>query len=157
MNLAAASETGGTRVPPPAFYLAGLTAGLMAERVAPLTLPSGAPATAAAAIAIGTGTGFVTSSVLHFKRAGTSVAPNSPTTALVTTGPYRISRNPIYLGFTLVAAGIAMAARSGWTLLLVPMVVGAIDRLVITREQRDLAARYGQEYQRYRARTRRWL
>lgn len=157
MNFVAASKTRGTRVPPPAFYLAGLTAGLMVERVAPLTLPSGAPATAVAAIAFGTGAGFVASSVVCFKRAGTSVAPNSPTTALVTTGPYGISRNPIYLGFTLVAAGIAIATRSGWTLLLLPLVVGAIGRLVITCEERELAARYGQEFQRYRVRTRRWI
>ena len=79
------------------------------------------------------------------------------TTALVTTGPYRISRNPGYLGLALAYAGIAVLAHAVWVLaMLVPALV-VVDRMVIAREERYLERRFGEQYSSYKRRTRRWL
>lgn len=95
--------------------------------------------------------------VRAFARAGTPVSPYSASTALVTTGPYRISRNPAYLGMAFVYTGIAVSAEALWALLLLPAVVTVIDRGVIAREERYLEQRLGDDYRRYKQRTRRWL
>ena len=77
--------------------------------------------------------------------------------ALVTTGPYRLSRNPGYLGMALGYAGIAILFGALWALVpLVPTLV-LIDRGVIRREERHLERRFGEQYSRYRAQTRRWI
>ena len=81
----------------------------------------------------------------------------SAATSLVTTGPYRITRNPGYLGLALLYAGIAALARAPWAYVtLVPALI-VVDRAVIAREERYLQRRFGEDYLRYRARVRRWL
>lgn len=92
-----------------------------------------------------------------FRRLGTPPEPWKPTTALATGGLYRFSRNPIYLGFALTYAGFAVAMDSPVALgLLLPCLI-VIDRFVIAREERYLAARFGAEYAAYKERVRRWL
>lgn len=93
----------------------------------------------------------------QFRRSGTAVEPWKPTTALVTGGLYRLSRNPIYLGFAVTFAGFAIAMDSPIALaMLIPCLV-VIDRLVIAREERYLEARFGESWRAYAARVRRWL
>ncbi|HEU5040160.1 MAG TPA: isoprenylcysteine carboxylmethyltransferase family protein, partial [Gemmatimonadales bacterium] len=76
---------------------------------------------------------------------------------LVTDGPYRFTRNPMYLGFTLwYLAGTAWV-NSLWLLVLLPVVLLVMQRGVITREEAYLERRFGREYTEYRARVRRWL
>ena len=95
--------------------------------------------------------------VRAFRRAGTPVNPGESATTLVTTGPYRLSRNPAYLGMALGYAGIAILSGALWALVpLVPTLL-LIDRGVIRREERHLERKFGEEYLLYRARTRRWL
>ncbi|MNJ28954.1 hypothetical protein D3C77_235100 [compost metagenome] len=92
-----------------------------------------------------------------FRRLGTPPEPWKPTTALATGGLYRFSRNPIYVGFAVTYAGFAVAMDSPLALaLLLPCLI-VIDRLVIAREERYLAARFGGEYDAYRKKVRRWL
>lgn len=92
-----------------------------------------------------------------FRRFGTAPEPWKPSTALVESGPYRFSRNPIYVGFAVTYAGLAVAMDSLWALaLLVPCLV-VVDRWVILREERYLESRFGQPYRDYKARVRRWL
>ena len=79
-----------------------------------------------------------------------------PTTALVTTGPYRLSRNPGYLSLALIAGGVAVAAASLWTAAWLLVVLVVVDRAVIRREERYLEERFGDAYRRYRSATRRW-
>jgi protein-S-isoprenylcysteine O-methyltransferase Ste14 len=105
----------------------------------------------------GAGVALARSFVTAFRRARTPVAPYRPTTAIVTTGPYVFSRNPAYLGMALAYAGIAVAAEALWVLaVLVPTLI-VIDRGVIAAEERYLERKFGEEYLRYKARTRRWL
>ncbi len=92
-----------------------------------------------------------------FTRKGTAVEPWKPTTAIVTTGPYRLTRNPAYLGMALVYIGIALLAEALWVLVPLPLVVALIDRAVITREERYLERKFGREYLDYKATVRRWV
>ena len=90
-------------------------------------------------------------------RAGSNVPTNLPTTTIVETGPYRFTRNPIYLGMLLGLIGLAIAFNSLWLLLtLVPFAL-VIRYGVVTREEAYLERKFGDVYRRYRARVRRWL
>jgi len=80
-----------------------------------------------------------------------------PTTALVITGPYRFTRNPMYLGFLLLYIGVSCWFGWIWPLLLAPLLVWLIRVFVIEREERYLDRKFGQEYWRYKAQVRRWL
>ncbi len=92
-----------------------------------------------------------------FRRRGTAVEPWKPSTVLINEGPYRFSRNPIYLGFAVTYIGLAVAMDSSVALMLLFPCLVVVDRLVIQREERYLAAKFGADYQAYRARVRRWL
>lgn len=93
----------------------------------------------------------------YFRRLGTAVEPWKPSTVLATNGLYRFSRNPIYLGFAITYAGLAIAMDSVLVLVLLIPCLWVVDRFVIRREERYLAAKFGADYDAYRARVRRWL
>ncbi len=95
--------------------------------------------------------------VRGFSRARTPLPTNQPARALVTTGVYRWTRNPVYLGFFLIYVGIGVAARSSWSLaLLVPLAV-TIRFGVVAREEAYLEGRFGAGYSDYKEHVRRWL
>jgi protein-S-isoprenylcysteine O-methyltransferase Ste14 len=83
--------------------------------------------------------------------------PHHAVARLVTTGPYRISRNPMYTGHVVALAGAALWAGSWWPLIVAPLSVLATLRWVIEPEEAYLAQRFGAEYQLYRSRVRRWV
>jgi len=91
------------------------------------------------------------------RRAGTAVSTRIPTAALVTTGPFRFSRNPLSVSSTLFYLGIAIAAQSLWALVLLPVVLAVVQHGVIYREERYLEDRFGADYVRYKDRVRRWI
>ncbi len=93
---------------------------------------------------------------LH-RRHGTSVEPFEPTTALVTGGPYRFSRNPLYVAQLLGFAGFALLAGSVWMAGFLPLVALVLHYGAVLPEERYLEAKFGDEYRRYQARVRRWL
>jgi protein-S-isoprenylcysteine O-methyltransferase Ste14 len=95
--------------------------------------------------------------MVSFRRAHTSVVPMNPTTALVTSGPYRLTRNPMYVGMALLYVALAFAFGVMWALLLLPAVILVIDRFVIAREEPYLERKFGQSYRDYTLRVRRWL
>jgi protein-S-isoprenylcysteine O-methyltransferase Ste14 len=92
-----------------------------------------------------------------FRRRGTAVEPWKPSTALIVEGPYRFSRNPIYLGFAATYAGLAVAMDSWIALILLVPCLFVIDRLVIQREERYLFHKFGPAYEAWRQQVRRWL
>ena len=92
-----------------------------------------------------------------FRRLGTAVEPWKPSTALATDGPYRFSRNPIYVGFAITYAGLAIAMDSPIALLMLIPCLVVIDWAVIQKEEAYLARTFGAEYEAYRKRVRRWL
>jgi protein-S-isoprenylcysteine O-methyltransferase Ste14 len=147
----------GVIAPPPLIYVAGLAIGFALEPLLPsVSLPALVQALVGSLL-IFAGLGLARSFVTAFRRARTPVAPYRPTTAMVTTGPYRLSRNPGYLGMALIYAGIAVAAEALWVLALLVPTLLVIDRGVIAPEERYLERKFGEEYLRYKARTRRWL
>jgi protein-S-isoprenylcysteine O-methyltransferase Ste14 len=95
--------------------------------------------------------------MLSFRRAGTSVIPFKPTTALVTSGPYRFSRNPMYLGMAFRYIGVALALGVVWALITLPFVIAAVDQLAIAIEEGYLVRKFGDPYCDYMKRVRRWF
>jgi protein-S-isoprenylcysteine O-methyltransferase Ste14 len=149
-------DIAGVVAPPPVIYAVALLAGFGLDALLPsLNLP-GEVAWPVGAVLVVSGVLLLGSFLRAFRRARTPVDPWSPTTTVVTTGPYRLTRNPAYLGFTLLYAGIAALAAPWAYVTLVPALV-VMDRMVIAREERYLQRRFGEEYQRYKERTRRWL
>lgn len=92
-----------------------------------------------------------------FRRARTAVQPWKPSTALVTTGVYGFTRNPIYLGFVITYLGLAIGLDSPLAVILLIPCALVVDRFVIQREERYLQARFGADFDRYRRKVRRWL
>ena len=150
-------ETSGVRFPPPLLYVAGFLAGLALELAIPVGWPPLAVTLLGAAIGVG-GWAYLDGRAMGaFARASTSMTPMKPSTALVTGGPYGLTRNPMYLGMAFLYAGIAFAVGLLWPLAFLPPVLVAVDRFVIAREEPYLLRRFGQPYADYTARVRRWL
>ena len=95
--------------------------------------------------------------LLTFKRAHTAIIPHKPASSLVDTGPYRFTRNPMYTGMTLLYLGLAVVFNFGWAFLLLPVVLFLLHRFVISREERYLSEAFGNTYDEYRARVKRWV
>jgi protein-S-isoprenylcysteine O-methyltransferase Ste14 len=144
-------------VRPPLVYLASILLGVLLHVVWPLSLlrhPVRAPIGAAVVlIAVGL---FITAT-RAFRVAGTPVPGNRPTTAIVRTGPYRFSRNPIYLAFSALQVGIALWIGSLWLLVTLVPALALMSFRVIPREERYLEARFPGEYLPYKSSVRRWF
>jgi protein-S-isoprenylcysteine O-methyltransferase Ste14 len=95
--------------------------------------------------------------LLTFARVRTGILPIRSATQVVTHGPYRFSRNPMYTGMALAYLGGALSVNSGWSLLLLPFVMLGIYQLVIKREERYLSSAFPAEYGDYKKKVRRWL
>jgi protein-S-isoprenylcysteine O-methyltransferase Ste14 len=95
--------------------------------------------------------------LLALVKAGNDPRPDKPDAALVESGPFRFSRNPIYLGFLLAATGLALIWGTLWGWIGVVAVHGLLDRLVIAKEEAYLASRFGAAYAAYKGRVRRWM
>jgi protein-S-isoprenylcysteine O-methyltransferase Ste14 len=144
-------------IPPPLIYAGGFLAGVVLELAFPI---GGLPLAFALLAGVAGGALWLAldvSAMVLFLRSRTSVVPSKPTTALVTSGPYRISRNPMYVGMAVLYVALALALGVIWALALVPVVLLVVDRLVIAREERYLEASFGDEYRAYKLRVRRWL
>ncbi|AWH23468.1 MULTISPECIES: isoprenylcysteine carboxylmethyltransferase family protein [Stenotrophomonas] len=146
-----------TRIPPPlVMLLCGLAGWALGGLLARWPLP--VPAWAAVSIGV---LGLLLNLLPKwtFGRVRTTVNPLRPTstTVLVTSGIYRYSRNPMYLGQALVLLGAMLLLRNALALLVVPLFVAWITRLQIVPEERALAARFGARYEAFRSQVRRWL
>jgi protein-S-isoprenylcysteine O-methyltransferase Ste14 len=106
-------------------------------------------------VVVGLALGFLGLSQLM--RAHTPPNPHEPTTALVTDGPYRFSRNPIYLGFLLSYLGFTALAGTFWGLILLPFLLWTVTHAVIHAEEQYLEGTFGEKYAAYVSRVRRWL
>jgi protein-S-isoprenylcysteine O-methyltransferase Ste14 len=154
---AAPRDVAGVVAPPPFIYLGALAAGFALEALLPsASVPAAVRWSLGAALLIAGGA-LATSFITAFRRAHTPVDVRQPTTALVTSGPYRLSRNPGYLGLTLIYAGIAVLSGALWPFVTLVAALIVMDRGVIAREERYLERRFGDDYLRYKAQTRRWL
>jgi len=145
---------------PPLIYLGALLAGLLLAQARPLPWPAGAPAGVllAAGVALIAGALAIDIAAMRtLQRAKTTVLPHRPSTALVTSGVFARSRNPIYLANSVLVAGAGLATGNAWYLLLALVAAFATDRLAIRREERHLQARFGGAYRAYCEQVPRWL
>ena len=139
------------------MYLGSIALGLAVHYAWPVRLVPPSVSTPVGATLILLAVGLFVAAVRNFRAAGTPVPGNRPTTAIVRTGPYRFSRNPIYLAFSLFQLGLAICVNSlGLLMTLVPA-IALMALVVIPREERYLAGRFPSEYTSYRAAVRRWL
>jgi protein-S-isoprenylcysteine O-methyltransferase Ste14 len=151
------ADHAGVRVPPPLIYLVLFGLGLLLHQIVPISFLPVMPARVAALICLGYGVLLVGWSNLLFRRAHTSLVPIKPSTALVVRGPYRLTRNPMYLGLLYVYIALALWLGVVWPLILVPLLVLAVQRLAIAKEERYLEQKFGDAYRQYRAHVRRWI
>ncbi len=144
-------------VRPPFVYLAAILGGVGLDLVRPFRwLPAGTGAWLGVPLVL-LAIALFFASTRRFKAVGTPVPGNQPTTAIAHSGPYRFSRNPIYLAFSLLTLGIACLLNSAWLLGTLLIAVGVMGFVVIPREERYLTRRFGPEYLDYKAKVRRWL
>lgn len=151
----------GLPVPPPLLPLLALLAAIALDWLTGLSfLPAIGPeawtrwvglALCAAAIILAVA-GFRT-----FTAAGTNVDPRHPATRLVTHGPYRFTRNPMYVGQILFYLGLCLVFSLEWGLILTPILWLVFDRMIVAREERYLANKFGDPYRTFLERTRRWI
>ena len=145
---------------PPVLFGAGIGAGYLLRWLAPVRLVpvrlKGEAAFAGSGLAL-LGLAFGGWALFTFLRAKTTPHPNHPVSALVTWGPYRVSRNPMYVGLSVFTAGLALLGNTAWVLAALPFVWLALRRFVIEREEAYLERRFGEEYRVFKMRTRRWI
>lgn len=144
-------------VRPPLVYLISIVLGALIQLAAPLPFLPRALALPLGASLVVLAIGLFAYSAAKFRAAGTPVPARKPTTVIVRTGPYRFSRNPIYLAFSLFQLGIAAWANSLWLLATLVCAVALIHFVVIPREEQYLERRFGAQYLDYKASVRRWL
>jgi protein-S-isoprenylcysteine O-methyltransferase Ste14 len=144
-------------VRPPVVYLVAILAAVVLGFIRPARfLPSGLgpligiPLVVAAVV-------LFRSSTRRFKAAGTPVPGNQPTTSIVRSGPYRWTRNPIYLAFSILHLGVACWLNNLWALGTLAIAWGLMTWVVIPMEERYLERRFGAEYVEYKAKVRRWI
>ncbi|PWS37841.1 isoprenylcysteine carboxylmethyltransferase family protein [Falsiroseomonas bella] len=155
MAEAARDHGPGVRIPPPVYFVGVMAAAWLLDRV--WTVQIGPPLTELGTMVIFLAIALCGWAVLVLVKAGNDPRPDKPDAAMVEAGPYRFSRNPIYLGFLLAATGLALVWGTLWGWIGVAVLHGLLDRLVIAKEESYLSARFGAPYAAYKARVRRWM
>ncbi len=150
-------DTPGIIAPPPLIYVSALAAGLLLDWRYPLAFLPGELTLHLGALLVALGVLCALSAFLAMRRASTAVNPYQPTTTIVTDGPYRYTRNPLYLALALFYAGIASLSNALWAMALLPVALVIIHYGVIRREEKYLERKFGAEYLRYKNTVRRWL
>lgn len=151
------SDSPNVVVLPPLLYGAGLAFGFLLQWLVPRHILS-----TDARYLVG-GALLVTGAVLAMwgrrvmEQAGTNVNPREPTTALVVAGPFRFSRNPLYVALTLMYLGLALLTNALWVLVLIVPISLVLHFGVVRREERYLEAKFGDAYRSYRSDVRRYL
>ena len=154
-------DAAAVRVFPPAIPAVTILIGVALHRIWPLSLGRVLPAPArywiGGFIVVGAILCLGAWSVLLFRRSGQSENPWKPTTSIVERGPFRVTRNPMYLQMVVVCIGFAVIWANGWILALAPLCAWTLQRLVILPEEAYLERKFGEDYRAYKRRVRRWL
>ncbi|MBS1812356.1 MAG: isoprenylcysteine carboxylmethyltransferase family protein [Acidobacteria bacterium] len=155
-----ARKSPGVMFPPPILFVFGFSLGLILNRSYSLAiLPNEQRGVLLVLgwILLLFGIVMLTTSLLTFFRYRTGIYPNQPARLIVTTGPYRFSRNPMYVALTAAYLGTAMIANILWLLLLLPIIIVVLQVAVIQREEDYLKEAFGKKYEAYCQQVRRWL
>lgn len=147
----------GVVAPPPLIYAGALAVGLLVHRFFPVKILPRAGARPLGRLLATISGMLALSAVFEMRRAGTHIDPERPATALVTGGPFRLTRNPLYLSLALLYTGIAFMVNSLWAIISLPAAMIAVRYGVISREERYLERKFGEQYLSYKAKVRRWI
>jgi protein-S-isoprenylcysteine O-methyltransferase Ste14 len=146
----------GVIAPPPLIYLGAFLFALALDQLWTLPMFSASALWPGVAfIALGVGVAVWGARTLHV--AGTNVSPYHPSTAVVDSGPFRFSRNPLYVGMTLSYTGLTLAINTWWGIIVLIPALLVMHFGVIRREERYLEGKFGESYRRYRSEVRRYL
>jgi len=158
LDMADRTDTANVVIRPPIAWVVAVLVGLALDWLMPLPfVPAALRPPWLGAMVFALALALFGWAIATVTRAGSNVPTNRPTTTIVDTGPYRLTRNPIYLGMVLGLIGLAIAFNSLWLLLtLVPFAL-VIRFGVIAREEAYLERKFGDIYRGYCARVRRWL
>lgn len=147
----------GVVAPPPLIFLSGLILGGIWTWFYPFPMMLGGLAVVLGNLLFLVGIGVIAIIFAQMRKAKTNIEPWKPTTKILDTGFYGISRNPIYLGMILIYLGISCLFNSIWFLPFLPLSLLAIHYGVILREEKYLESKFGEEYLDYKQRVRRWI
>ena len=145
------------KIPPPLVYVAGFALGLLLGKAVPVTVMPTISGRMGAVLCLVLWAILGLWSIVLFRRVRTNFLPIKPTTALVVSGPYRLTRNPMYLALAFLYVGLALWFLVFWALVLLPAVIAVTQYFVITREEQYLEEKFGDDYRQYKARVRRWI
>jgi protein-S-isoprenylcysteine O-methyltransferase Ste14 len=145
------------RVLPPIWLLLGLAASYALDRWLPMATPFPEPWNLSGFVPLVLGSLMSVMSAGAFRSAGTPVVPFERSTKLVTSGWFRATRNPMYLGLVLIQAGVGMLMGTAGALLPLPVLAAILHFRFVCGEERFLEGIFGDEYRSYRGRVRRWL
>lgn len=149
------------RFPPPLLPVATILGGLALSRFMPLLnsyeLPTPARYWAGGAIVVASLLGLGLWSVVKFRRSGQSELPWTPTPEIIVAGPYRFTRNPMYLQMVLICIGFSIILASLWILVLAPVCAGLLYVFAIKPEEAYLERKFGEAYLQYKRSVRRWI
>jgi protein-S-isoprenylcysteine O-methyltransferase Ste14 len=141
--------------PLPLSFVLAIFLGWLSQRRLGISFVPTAFAPLLGGLVVAAGVALASLSVREFRRFQTSLRPDRPSTAVVQTGPYRYSRNPMYVAMAAVQLGVAIWLNNFWILLLlIPAIV--VTSVIIEKEERYLDRHLGTEYTSYRASVRRW-
>jgi protein-S-isoprenylcysteine O-methyltransferase Ste14 len=150
----------GVRFPPPFLFIIGFLAGCGLDRywrALPLSRFAGSALAPFGWSALAVGVILAAWGMATFRRAKTAIHPHHSASRLVTHGPYRFTRNPMYTGLTIAYLGGSALVDSGWPIVVLPIVLVVLFKRVISREEMYLTDAFGVEYTEYVASVRRWL
>jgi protein-S-isoprenylcysteine O-methyltransferase Ste14 len=150
----------GVRVPPPFIFVAGWAAAWLLNRRLSLEIDgqgASAPQQLVGVLLLVAGLMLMGWALLTFSRARTAVIPIRPARVLVSSGPYRFSRNPMYVGLSAAYLGLAILLNQAWPILFLPGVIIVLLLVVIQREEQHLQDSFPDEYPAYRRSVRRWF
>jgi protein-S-isoprenylcysteine O-methyltransferase Ste14 len=142
---------------PPVYFLVALALMAFFHRIAPGAYLIQEPYRYGGIVLIGLALGLILWAAFLFRRAGTNIRPYLPSTALVVSGPYQFTRNPMYLGMAGILLGTAVFMGSISPFIVIPAFMALISERFIAPEEAKLEAAFGREYLEYKARVRRWL
>jgi protein-S-isoprenylcysteine O-methyltransferase Ste14 len=156
-GMAEPADNPGVVARPPLLYGGALVVALALHWLRPLPILDPAIALGAGLALIALGVGIAIPGWRALRAAATNVDPMRPTTAIVTSGPYRFSRNPLYVAVTLLFIGITLAVNTWWGIVVLAPLIIVMHCGVVRREERYLEQKFGEPYRHYRSRVRRYL
>ena len=158
MSQTAGERGARVRFPPPLVFLGGILAGVLIKRVEPVAVPLGSQLRVGVGLVVlVAGLGFILAARQYFVRTGQSPIPWKPTPELIFQGPYRFTRNPMYVGMTLMQLGVGVAMDNPWISLFALPALLIVHFIAVLPEERYLSEKFGPSYKGYLGQVRRYL